>query len=94
MNDQEREEIAAEIAAQIGSVMAAANLEACAVIAALAERQAIVPARVAAWAQFFAEDLDQRAKDRPVNGLVAARLREFADTVHNMGKLPAGAGRA
>ena len=52
MTDQEREEIAAEIAAQIGSVMAAANLEACAVIAALAERQMIVPARVAEWAKF------------------------------------------
>jgi hypothetical protein len=89
----ERDEIASAVAIAI-SASAFQNL---ALIGALAERKKVDPAKVAAWADFFAKGLEASAEmPGPANPAhlrqVAPCLRDYAGQIVNMVTAPAAAG--
>jgi hypothetical protein len=63
-----------------------------AIIGALAERGALDPMKVAAWADVFAKG---QGKDLPeaVRAALADQLGQFAELIRSMATVPKGAGR-
>ncbi|MCW2316762.1 hypothetical protein M2322_002316 [Rhodoblastus acidophilus] len=81
------------IGRRLGAQQAAFQLAAYSIIAALAERDAIDPARVIAWARFFAEQVAAN-KTHAEYEHVAANVQAFADGLQNLCATLEGTGRA
>jgi hypothetical protein len=81
-----------ELLKELAAVNTAATFQTLALIGALAERHLIDPAKVAEWAEFFANEMENSAGDYPANlehlRTVAARLRSFARKLVEVVKPP------
>lgn len=89
MTDEERRAIGEQVAIAQG----AAIYQGCAIVGALAERGLVDPLKVAAWADFFAEN-QGRGNDLPpsVREGVAAGVAEFAKVLRAVARKPPGSG--
>jgi hypothetical protein len=81
-----------KLAKELAVVNATAMFQNLALIGALAERHLVDPVKVADWAKFFADGMDNSAGNAPANPehlqKVADRLRDYARQLVNIVKLP------
>jgi hypothetical protein len=81
-----------ELIKELAVANTAAMFQNLALIGALAERRLVDPAKVADWAEFFAKEMENSAKNGPANlehlQKVAARLRDYARQLEKIVRLP------
>jgi hypothetical protein len=75
-----------ELTKELGVANATAKFQNMALIGALIERQLVDPAKIADWAEFFANSMENSG----ANGAqeVAARLRSYARELKDIVRLP------
>jgi hypothetical protein len=85
-----------ELIKEVAAANSAATFQILALIGALAERHIVDPAKVAEWAEFFAEGMENSGVSGPANlehmRKVAGRLREYARQLVNIVKSPENPG--
>lgn len=86
-------DVAAAFGRRLGAQQSAFQLYACAMVAALAERNAIDPSRVVAWARFLAEQVAANKSYDEYEQLAAA-VQAFVDGLESVCTIPRGTGRA
>ena len=81
-----------ELVKEVAVANTTALFQNLALIGALTERQLVDPAKIADWAEFFANGMENSAGDGPANlehlQKVAARLRDYARQLANIVKPP------
>jgi hypothetical protein len=80
-----------ELVKEVAVANTTALFQNLAIVGALAERHQVDPAKVAEWAEFFANGMENSARDAPANLehlRVAARLRDYARQLVNIVKPP------
>jgi hypothetical protein len=75
-----------ELAKELAVATTTAKFQNLALIGALIERQLVDPARIADWAEFFANRMENSVVDSAQE--VAARLRNYARELIDLVKLP------
>ena len=81
-----------ELVKEVAAGSTTAMFQNLALIGALAERHLVDPAKVADWAEFFADGMENSTGNVPANlghlREVAGRLRNYAKHLVNIVKLP------